>query len=281
LFFLPVVSCVCLSLRLGAGLAWSRLHAVFRFASAPVDSSGAAIAHIANTIIGLSCLAIAATVGSFLATSRKDIPARWIIIAAASCSAVAGTACLLAAAVSGRFHPRLIETTPLTLAVLAVLIASLLPFLLSYLRSSAHELESTTEAARKHETRFLAAGKNTTDALMLLDALRAPSGRLEDFLFTYLNPNAEKLLARPGSQVLGARLTRILPLQSSSSLFEQFCQVVITGKPLRHEFPLDSSDPDSPWMRHLVTRLDEGIAITASAITASKREVREILRQDQ
>jgi diguanylate cyclase (GGDEF)-like protein len=242
---------------------------------------GAAIAHIANAIIGLSCLAIAATVGSFLTTSRKDLPARWIIITVASCSAVAGAACLLAAAVSARFHPRLIQTTPLALAILAALTASLLPFLLSYLRSSAHELESATEAARKHEACFLAAGKNTTDALMLLDALRAPSGRIEDFLFTYLNPNAEKLVARPGNQVLGARLTRILPLQSSSSLFEQFCQVVITGKPLRHEFPLDPKDPDSPWMRHLVTKLDEGIAITASDITASKREVREILRQDQ
>ncbi len=242
---------------------------------------GAAIAHIANAIIGLSCLAIAATVGSFVATSRKDLPARWMMIVAASCSAVAGAVCLFAAAVSGRFHPRLIQTTPLALGILAALTAALLPFLLSYLRSSAHELESTTEAARKHEARFLAAGQNTTDAFMLLDALRAPSGRIEDFLFTYVNTNAEKLLARPGSQVLGARLTRVLPLQSSSNLFEQFCQVVITGKPLRHEFPLDPKDPDSPWMRHLVAKLDEGIAITASDITASKREVREILRQDQ
>jgi diguanylate cyclase (GGDEF)-like protein len=34
-------------------------------------------------------------------------------------------------------------------------------------------------------------------------------------------------------------------------------------------------------MRHHVARLDDGIAITASDITATKREVRELLREDQ
>ncbi len=79
--------------------------------------------------------------------------------------------------------------------------------MLSFLRAKATELEESIAATRKYEARFLAAGLNTTDALMLVEALRAPSGRIEDFLFTYLNPNAEKLLAKSGSQVLGARLT--------------------------------------------------------------------------
>ena len=242
---------------------------------------GLTISHIAYAIIGLSCIVIAATLVGFLSTSGKALPPRWIVIAVASGTALTGSACLLSAALSHSLHPHLAEQAPVALALLSVVIASLLPWLLSFLRSRFCELEAATLAAAKVEARFLLAEQNTTDAFMILEAVRSPNGRFEDFVFTYLNPNAEKLLGRSVSQLLGARLTRILPIQPSSRLFEQFCQVALTGKPLLHEFPLDPKDPDSPWMRHHVARLDDGIAITASDITATKREVRELLREDQ
>ena len=235
---------------------------------------------IANAIIGLSCLAIAATIATALAQSAQGLPRR-ILIAVASVASIAGLASLLSAALAGTYHPAFIDKLPFASALFSILIAALLPSLLSLLRSNAHDIEASAESARRSEARFLANARHSTDAFMHLEALRAPSGRIEDFLFTYINPNAEKLIEKSAAQIVGARLSQVLPIPPTGALFEKFCQVVLNGKALLHEFPLDASDPDSPWMRHLVTKLDDGLAITASDVTATKREVRELLREDQ
>ena len=226
---------------------------------------------VADGIIGLSCIAIAAMLVSFLISSGKSIPFRWQLVSISAGTALAGIACLFTAADAPGIHPRLVACAPLLLAAFALLCACLVPYVIPQLISRSRELDSASRAAEKNEARFLAAAQSTYDALFLLDALRSPDGIIEDFLFTYLNANAEKIIAKPSSEVLGARLTRILPIGPSSKLFEQFRQVVLTGKPLIHEFPLYPNDPYGPWMRHHVARLEDGLAITASDITERKR----------
>jgi diguanylate cyclase (GGDEF)-like protein len=154
--------------------------------------------------------------------------------------------------------------------MLAVVCACVLPYLLLCLHSKSRELESVSLAAHKSEARFLAAAKSNDAAFFLLKTMRAPDGLIEDFLFTYLNANAEKILARPSSAVIGLRLTRILPMARDGKLMRDFRLVVLTGKPLVHEFSLRPDDPESPWMRHQVTRLEDGLSITASDITDRK-----------
>ena len=226
---------------------------------------------IADGVIGLGCIAIAATLASFLISSGRSIPFRWQQITVAGCTGLVGIACLFAAVAAPASHPSLIGGVPLLLAALVLLCACLVPYVIPQMISRSRELESATRTAEKNEARFLAAAQNTHDALFLLDALRNPDGVIEDFLFTYLNANAEKIIAKPSSAVLGARLTRILPIESTGKLFDQFRQVVLTGNPLIHEFPLFPNDPYGPWMRHHVARLEDGLAITASDITERKR----------
>jgi diguanylate cyclase (GGDEF)-like protein len=228
------------------------------------------IGRLADAIIGLSCISIAAMLASFHSTYSKSLPFRWPLIAVTGCTTVAGLACLFSAVVIHGLHPRLVEVLPLVLAVLAAVCAGVLPYLLPYMISRSRELESVNLAARKTEARFLAAAQSTAAAFFLLEALRAPDGVIEDFLFTYLNASAEKIIARRSSEVLGARLSRILPIDPDGKLFQQFRQVVLTGKHLVHEFPLRKDDPEGPWMRHQVVKLDDGLAITASDITDRK-----------
>lgn len=130
-------------------------------------------------------------------------------------------------------------------------------------------LDRASEANRRSQVRFFAAADSTLDAFFILEALRPsadPSGLIEDFVFTYLNHNAEKLLLKPRHLVLGERLTHILPLKPTGRLLEDYRQVVRTGQSLTHEFPLHSDDLCGPWMRHHVAKLDDGLAITASEI---------------
>ena len=225
--------------------------------------------------IGLSCIATAATLASFLTAAGRDIPFRWMLTALAVCTAMAGLSCLLSAALLGGEHSTLTGLSPVLGAVLAILTAFSLPFLLPVLLSRFRQLEIAAVASRKNENRFLAATQSSSDAFILLEALRSPDGAIEDFLFTYINANAEKIIEKPSREVVGARLTRILPIDSAGRLFQQYRQVVATGKPLVHEFPLDPQDPDGPWMRHHVARLGDdsevGLAITASDVTERKR----------
>jgi diguanylate cyclase (GGDEF)-like protein len=51
----------------------------------------------------------------------------------------------------------------------------------------------------------------------------------------------------------------------------EFRLVVLTGKPLVHEFSLRPDDPESPWIRHQVAKLEDGLAITATDITERKQ----------
>lgn len=242
---------------------------------------GFTIDRVADTLIGLSCIAIAATLASFLTTYKEGLPFRRPLIAVTICTTVAGLACLVSAAVIHDRHPHLVANAPLVVAILAVLCACLLPFLLPFLISKSRELESANLAVHKTEARFLAAAQSTDAAFFLLEALRAPDGLIEDFLFTYLNANAEKIIAKRSSEVLGARLTRILPIDPNGNLFRQFRLVVLTGKPLIHEFALRPNEPDGPWMRHQVTKLDDGIAITASDITDRKHAELNLVENDK
>jgi diguanylate cyclase (GGDEF)-like protein len=241
--------------------------------------------HIEDAFIGLSCIAIAATLASFLINSGHSIPFRWPLTALTVCTTIAGLCSLLSAALHHDLHPRLTSLSPLFGAVLAIFAACLLPLLLPYLLSRSRELALTSVTARKCETRFLAATQSCSDAFILLDALRSPGGIIEDFLFTYINHNAEKIIDKPSSEVVGARITRILPIESNGRLFRQYQQVVATGKPLVHEFPLDPKDPDGPWMRHHVAKLvgddEDGLAITASDITERKHAEQDHLHLSQ
>jgi diguanylate cyclase (GGDEF)-like protein len=240
---------------------------------------------IEDAFIGLSCIAIAVTFASFLAAAGRDIPFRWPLTAVTVCTTIAGLCCLLSAAPIRGEHPTLTGLSPLSGAILAILTAILLPFLLPFLLSRSRELEFAVVAARKNETRFLAAAQSSSDAFILLEALRSPDGAIEDFLFTYINANAEKIIEKPCSEVVGARITRILPIDPAGRLFQQYRQVVATGKPLVHEFPLDPKDPDGPWMRHHVARLGEAseasLAITASDISERKHALQNRLHLSQ
>jgi diguanylate cyclase (GGDEF)-like protein len=265
--------------------------------------------HVEGIFIGLSGVAISATLASFLATAGPKLPFRRSLLGLTTCTAAAGLFSLISASLASASHPILTGLAPLFGAILALLTAGLLPFLLPFLLARSWELESTTLAVRNTESRLLnteirllAATENITDAFFLLQAIRAPApapkDSIEDFVFTFLNANAEKIINKPASEVLGSRITSVLPIDPNGRLLRQYREVVLTGVPLIHEFPLSEDDPDSPWMRHHVGRVSSSdpdddrqgnsqqesqdcLAVTASDITERKHAELNLLRETQ
>ena len=140
----------------------------------------------------------------------------------------------------------------------------------------------TVEAnLRDERDRLHAAVESSLDAFFICQALRGPSGEIEDFVFTYMNSNVEKLTSIPRNLMLGGMMCELMPQNRESGFFERYKQVVTTGAPFVSEYQLQPGNGNSPWLRIQAVKLKDGIAITASDISERKRNEQRITHQAQ
>ncbi len=79
------------------------------------------------------------------------------------------------------------------------------------------------------------------DPQALLESVRDDGGRIVDFVFLELNPSACAYLQRSAAELLGARLTEVLPELPASGLLAQYAHAIETGEQLEvQDFPLFS-----------------------------------------
>jgi len=134
---------------------------------------------------------------------------------------------------------------------------------------------------REERDRLHAATESSLDALFICEAFRDDSGEIEDFVFTYLNNNAVKLTLLPRGVLLGGKMCELLPLNRTGGFFERYKQVVLTGKPFVDEHELQRSNTSICWIRVQAVKLHDGVAITASDITARKRAEQRVMHLAQ
>ena len=128
----------------------------------------------------------------------------------------------------------------------------------------------TARQSQRNEARFIAASESSLEAFYTLQSVRGKDGKIDDFEFTYLNRNGEKLIGFPREEVIGQQLCNLIPVNLTGGFFDEYKRVVMTGEPVVQEFPMQLEDDIPRWIRHEVVRLEDGIAITASDITERK-----------
>jgi len=141
---------------------------------------------------------------------------------------------------------------------------------------SAHKLQEDAMLRLQVELqaerdRLQAAAESSLDALFLCEAIRGSDGHIEDFLFTFLNSNAQRYTPTPNASLLGRRMRSILPVSPALAFFDRYREIVATGQPFIHEYASD----DHPflhdtWLRMQAVKLHDGLAITISDITERK-----------
>jgi diguanylate cyclase (GGDEF)-like protein/PAS domain S-box-containing protein len=124
--------------------------------------------------------------------------------------------------------------------------------------------------AREAHSQFLAAAETSLDAFGLFEAVRNNAGEIVDFRFLYVNANAERMVGRPRSDLLGQMLSSVTPIRSTRSMFAKFCKVVDSGEPLNEEFPVKYDSVKATWLRSQVVKLGDGLAVTFSDISEAK-----------
>lgn len=117
---------------------------------------------------------------------------------------------------------------------------------------------------RRERDRLHAAAESSRDALFICEAVKNTNGEIEDFVFTYLNRNVEKLVSIPREILLGGKMCELLPINRETGLFDVYKRVVLTGEPFVTKISVSAEAITSRWVRIQAARFEEGVAITAS-----------------
>ena len=125
--------------------------------------------------------------------------------------------------------------------------------------------------ARKEHDRFLASAESSLDDFYIFDGVPDAAGRIVDFRFSYINPNAERRLNVKRESLIGKILTEVRPFMVTSGLIEKYREVVRTGVPFTCEVFVNDEMIKATWLNVQVVRLGDGIAITSRDVTESKR----------
>ncbi|HWW96138.1 MAG TPA: EAL domain-containing protein [Edaphobacter sp.] len=133
-----------------------------------------------------------------------------------------------------------------------------------------YERAAKLRGAREAHSKFMAATETCLDSFGLFESVRNDAGKIIDFRFLYVNANAERLVGRPRSELLGKTLSSVTPIGPTSSMFARFCRVVDSGEPLNEEFPVKDDTVKASWLRSQVVKQGDGLAVTFSDISKAK-----------
>ncbi|GGA53121.1 hypothetical protein GCM10011507_00220 [Edaphobacter acidisoli] len=125
------------------------------------------------------------------------------------------------------------------------------------------------DAAEAH-SQFLAAAEANLDAFAILKAVRNESGEIADFRFLYINANVEQLAGLSRSDLLGKSLCETLNVDRNGTIFQKYCLVAQTGRPLNEDIQIKQARIKASWLHLKAVKLGDGIALTCSDISSAK-----------
>ncbi|MDQ3398416.1 MAG: PAS domain S-box protein, partial [Deinococcota bacterium] len=129
-----------------------------------------------------------------------------------------------------------------------------------------------TESKRAQEALERNAKRVNTILLSITDAFVSVG---TDWRFSYLNPQAERLLKRPKEEVLGKRIGEVLPEALGTRFEKEFREALRTKQPVTFE---DYYAPLAGWFEVHVYPSDEGVAVYFQNITERKEAKRDLER---
>ena len=131
-------------------------------------------------------------------------------------------------------------------------------------------MRRTRDAHRRLQERFLRSQEAAIQGYGLLKTLRNPSGEVTDFEFEYINPLGAAIGKSEPERVVGDRVTAVMPGACEAGLFAALQKVVRTGAPVDIELA-DTSGSPPVWLRYMIVKVEDGVALSFSDITQTKQ----------
>ncbi len=130
-------------------------------------------------------------------------------------------------------------------------------------------MRRTRDAYRRAQERFLRSQEAAIQGYGLLKTLRDPDGGVMDFEFEYINPLGAAISRSTPEQVMGRRVTTVMPGACAAGLFDAMREVVQTGMPTDVEIA-DAGSAPTLWLRYMIVKVEDGTALSFSDITQTK-----------
>jgi signal transduction histidine kinase len=106
-----------------------------------------------------------------------------------------------------------------------------------------------------------------TSGVAAYEAVREPeSGKIVDFRWILSNAYAENVVGKPEAELLGKTLLEELPEHGPSGLFDRYCEVVETGRPIEFTYDYHDGRVHGVFMIRAV-KLGDGFAVAFTDIT--------------
>jgi PAS domain S-box-containing protein len=117
--------------------------------------------------------------------------------------------------------------------------------------------------------------------VLAFQAVRDPAsgGKIIDFEFKLVNPAAARMLKRRTENLIGKKLLSVLPGNRDAGLFDQYVEVVTTGRPLETE-RYYNYDNLASWYRVAAVKVEDGFAVMFDDIT-DRKHTEETLRESE
>lgn len=229
---------------------------------------------VSDLLIFASYLAVSATLGLLVYRERKHMPLRWLFVAFGLFIVACGLTHLMDVVVLWMPLYWLAGDLKLVTALASLTTAVALPFFLG----DVGNLLKSARLSRRNERRFLAASNSSQDAFYILESVRDAQGIVRNFRFVFANPNGAKLMSAQSGSLEGQMLFHRVSRTAAGELMESYRQVVERGEPLEEELLVDTPEVQATWLHQKVVKLDDGIAITATDISARKEDELKLAR---
>jgi signal transduction histidine kinase/ActR/RegA family two-component response regulator len=131
-------------------------------------------------------------------------------------------------------------------------------------------MRRTRDAHRRLQERFLRSQDAAIQGYGLLKTLRTDAGEVVDFEFEYINPLGAAIGKSEPERAVGDRVTAVMPGACAAGLFTALREVVRTGAPVDIELA-DMSGSPPVWLRYMVVKVEDGVAMSFSDITQTKQ----------
>ena len=221
---------------------------------------------VSDSLIFLSYLAISITIAHLLYNERRRLPFQWIFVAFGAFIVACGFTHAMDVVVLWIPLYWLSGDLKFITALASVTTAIALPLLIPKVRL----ILTQSASSRLNELRFVGAAESSMDCLYLADALRDEQGEIIDFVLTYVNQNAVRLVTFSKEEMIGGRMCELFPLNRTIGLFDKYKTLMRTGECFVEEFPIQEENIKTGWLRIQATKVGDGLAISASDITARK-----------
>ncbi|HEY0339680.1 MAG TPA: ATP-binding protein, partial [Steroidobacteraceae bacterium] len=126
------------------------------------------------------------------------------------------------------------------------------------------------DAYRRSQERFLRSQEVAIQGYALLKARRERAGKIVDFDFEYINPLGAAIGRSEPERIVGSPLTTVMAGACAAGLLEAMSEVVKSGAPADIELA-DSSVSPAAWVRYLIVKVEDGVAVSFSDVTQTKQ----------